>query len=161
VSKNGNLLLNIPLRGDGTIDADEERFLSEMGRWMRVNGEAIFGTRPWKVYGEGPASDAPAPPFTTFNERVLRPLTARDVRFTTKGNDLYAIACGWPEGETLTIKSLAAHSPLLARKMADVHLLGHTGSLRWSQDENGLTIHLPPQKPGDYAYAFKISGVAS
>src|SRR5207244_326690 len=113
------------------------------------------------VYGEGPVSEAPAPPFITFNERVLRPLTSRDIRFTTKGKNLYAIVCGWPESETLTIKSLAVHSPLAAGKVADVHLLGHKWRLQWSQDENGLTIHLPSEKPGDYAYAFKIAGLAS
>jgi alpha-L-fucosidase len=125
---------------------------------MKVNGEAIFGTRPWKVYGEGPASEVPALPYTNFNERVTRPLTAQDIRFTTKGTDLYAIACGWPDGGTLTIKSLAAHSPLIPGEVADVHLLGHNGTLRWTQGESGLTIQLPPNKPCEHAVAFKIAG---
>ena len=160
VSKNGNLLLNIPLRGDGAIDRDEESFLTEMARWMQINSEAIFGTRPWKVYGEGPVSEAPPPPFISQNERIMRRLTAQDIRFTMKGSTLYAIVCGWPANGTLTIKSLRVGSPLSAAKVSDVHLLGHPGSLKWTQSESGLTIQLPAQKPGEYAYAFKIAGVA-
>jgi alpha-L-fucosidase len=160
VSKNGSLLLNLPLRGDGTLDSDEEAFLAEMGRWMKINGEAIFGTRPWRAYGEGPASEAPPPPFINQNERVIRPLAAQDIRFTTKGANLYAIACGWPASGALTIKSLRAGSPLAAGKPSDVCLLGHPGSLKWTQDNNGLTIQLPAQKPCKHAFAFKIAGVA-
>jgi alpha-L-fucosidase len=156
VSKNGNLLLNLPLRGDGTLDADEAAFLRAMARWMQVNQEAIFGTRPWRRYGEGPAAEAPALPFISFNERIMRPFTAQDIRFAVKGNSLYAIACGWPESGTLTLKSLARLSAAASGKVTDVHLLGHSGSLEWTQSANGLTIRLPSQKPGDYAYAFKI-----
>jgi alpha-L-fucosidase len=161
VSKNGNLLLNIPLRGDGTLDADEVAFLDEMARWMQVNQEAIYGTRPWKVYGEGPTSEAPALPYTNLNETVRRRLTAQDIRFTTRQKILYAIACGWPESGTLTIRSLAAGSPLATGKVTDVHLLGHEGSLRWTQTETGLAIQLPAQKPCDHAVAFKIAGVGN
>jgi alpha-L-fucosidase len=158
VSKNGSLLLNIPLRGDGTIDADEEALLQKLAGWMQVNGEAIFGTRPWKKFGEGPAAEAPLP-FTTANERITPPFTSQDIRFTVKGNTLYAITCGWPENGVLTIKSLSSPSSATSRKVRDVRLLGYKGGLRWTQDESGLTIHLPSQKPGEYAYAFRIEGV--
>jgi alpha-L-fucosidase len=160
VSKNGNLLLNIPLRGDGTIDADEMAFLQRIAAWMQVNGEAIFGTRPWKRYGEGPAAEAAAYPFINANERIMHRFTDQDIRFTAKGNTLYAIACGWPESGALTIKSLASSSSSARGRVTDVHLLGHNGSLEWKQDEKGVTIQLPAQKPGEYAYAFKIAGVA-
>ena len=94
VSKNGNLLLNIPVRGDGTIDEDEIKFLQGLGDWMAVNGEGIFGSRPWKVYGEGPAHVAGG----MFNENKVT-FGAQDIRFTTKGGALYAyflgLAGGW------------------------------------------------------------------
>ena len=91
VSKNGNLLLNIPLRGDGTIDSDEQQVLSELAEWMPANSEGIYGTRPFGVYGEG-AQDVKGS--GNFNDRQARPYTAEDIRFTTKGDTLYAFAPG-------------------------------------------------------------------
>ena len=92
VSKNGNLLLNLPPRPDGSLDDDELKTLAELAKWMPVNGEAIFGTRPWKVFGEGPSRvDSGG-----FNEGKLR-YTSRDIRFTTKGRNLYALVLDWPE----------------------------------------------------------------
>jgi alpha-L-fucosidase len=160
VSKNGNLLLNVPLRGDGTLDADETALLEKLASWMKTNGEAIFGTRPWKTYGEGPSTEAPRPPFVSFNERITRPFTARDIRFTTKGDTLYAFTLGWPEGGTLTLKSLATSSAS-SRKVKEIRLLGYNGRLKWQQNEGGLTITLPPAKPGEYAFAFRIPGMAT
>jgi alpha-L-fucosidase len=155
VSKNGNLLLSIPIRGDGTIDADEVAFLEEMARWMKVNHEAIFGTRPWRSYGEGPASEALAGGSINFNERNAGGFTAQDIRFTTRGDTLYAIALGWPTSGLLTIRSLAAG------KVAGVRLLGHPERLQWTQNRNGLVITLPARKPCDHAFAFKITGAAA
>ena len=94
VAKNGNLLLNIPVRGDGTLDSDEVAFLHGMAAWMEVGGEAIFGTRPWKISGEGPVKVRGG----GFSEGGEDRLTAQDFRFTTKGDTLYATALGWPEG---------------------------------------------------------------
>src|SRR5207247_9311621 len=93
VSKNGNLLLNIPVRGDGTIDADEVAFLREMAAWMKINGEAVFGTRPWKVYGGGPATEMTADSRrgANFNERAARSFTAQDIRFRTRRGTLSAL----------------------------------------------------------------------
>src|SRR5262249_55102708 len=140
VSKHGNLLLNIPLLGDGTLDADETAFLQRMAAWMQLNGEAVFGTWPWKRYGKGPAADAPALPFISFNERSMRHFTSQDIRFTVKGNSLYALALGGPESGTLTIKSLTRPPSSTSDKVFDVHLLGHSGSLEWTQGENDLAI---------------------
>ena len=155
VSKNGNLLLNIPVKGDGSIDDEEIKFLEDMAGWMKVNSEAIYGTRPWKVYGEG------APEFqggdVMFNESKVRPYTAEDIRFTTKGDMLYAIALGWPESGKLTIKSLASNSPHFKGEIASIELLGSHSKLKWRRDENGLTVPFPPEKSGDYAFVFKIS----
>ena len=101
VSKNGNLLLNFPPRADGTLDDDELKILARMAAWMPVNGEAIFGTRPWKVFGEGTVKVKGG----GFNEDKLK-YTAQDIRFTTKGEVLYAIALGWPEDGKLLVRRL-------------------------------------------------------
>lgn len=151
VSKNGNLLLNFPPRPDGTLDDDELKILAAMAAWIDVNGEAIYGTRPWKVYGEGPSR---ARKSGNFNEGGLK-YTARDIRFTQSkdGQALYALALGWPEDKRLVIRSLAS----AAGKISGVRLLGHAAALDWQQTGDGLVINLPEQKPCDLAYAFKIS----
>jgi alpha-L-fucosidase len=157
VSKNGCLQLSIPVKGDGTIDSDEVAFLQEMAKWMDVNKEAIFDTRPWSIYGEGPSTQTgTAARAGNFNEGRTKPLTAADIRFTANGDTLYAIAMGWPADGKLTIKSLATGSPNYTGDLGDVHLLGSDEKLKCVRDENGLTITLPEQKPGDHAFVFKI-----
>jgi len=147
VSKNGNLLLNIPVRGDGTIDDDEVKFLEEMAQWMGVNGEAIYGTRPWLIFGESKGR---------LGGRS-KSLGAQDIRFTAKGDVLYAIAMGWPADGQITIRALAK-LPETAGKVTGVTLLGHQGELRWTHDEKGLSISLPAEKPCEHAFAFRITG---
>ena len=156
VSKNGNLLLNIPVRGDGTIDEDEVAVLQELAQWMGPNGEAIFGTRPWKVFGEGPAAES-GEKAGNFNEGKGKPLTAQDIRFTTKGEVLYAIALGWPEDGKVTIRSLAEGSPHYPGQVGDVRLLGSDAKLTWKREDKGLVIAVPERKPGDHAFVFKIT----
>jgi len=158
VSKNGNLLLNIPVRGDGTLDDKELRVLDGIEAWMRVNRESIVGSRPWRVFGEGPALEGAALSAEGFNEGKGRPFTAEDIRFTTRGGTLYAIALGWPEGGRLVVKSLAEGSPD-AGEIRAVRLLGSPDELRWSRDREGLSVTLPATPPCDYAYAFEVSGV--
>ena len=132
VSKNGNLMLSIPVRSDGTIDENEKYILEGIGGWLAVNGEAIYATRPWKIYGEGPPREDTAVPLSTgeVKERKVRPLDAQDIRFTTSkdGKTLYAIVCGVPQKEIL-IKSLDAASG----KVASVDLLGSSEMLQWTQ----------------------------
>jgi alpha-L-fucosidase len=154
VSKNGNLLLNIPLRGDGTIDDEERAFLEGLTRWMDVNGEAIFSTRPWKVSGEGPAQESAG---TSYQDAKGLPGTSRDVRFTTKGNALYAILLGWPEKEAV-ITSLPSTEKLWFGEVAEVRVLGVDGSLGFSRDAKGLTVEMPETKPCEHAFVLKISG---
>ncbi len=160
VSKNGNLQLSIPVKGDGTIDSDEVAFLQEMAKWMTINREAIFGTRPWSIYGEGPAAARAAattqPRAGNFNEGRRPPLGASDIRFTTKGDTLFAIVMGWPNDGKLTIKSLATDSPNYTGDIGDVHLLGVDAKLDAKRDQDGLTITLPADKPCDHAVVFKI-----
>lgn len=153
VSKNGNLLLSIPVRGDGTIDEDEVQFLEELASWMRVNGEAIYGTRPFVVHGEGEPDVQGA---ANFNESRARAYTAKDIRFTVKGDVLYAIALGWPEEARLKIETLAQGRPEYPWKIARIELLGSLGALRFTRDSAGLVVTLPKEKPNEYAYVLKI-----
>ena len=151
VSKNGNLLLNIGPRADGTIPDEVQQVLREVGSWLKVNGDAVYGTRPWKVYGEGPTQVAEG----SFHDTDTRPYTPEDFRFTTKGDVLYAIELGWPsQPEALihTIKTTVAGE----RPVESVELLGLEGKLQFKQQEEGLHIQLPAQDPGRFAYAFKI-----
>jgi alpha-L-fucosidase len=156
VSKNGNLLLSIPVRGNGTIDDHEIDFLKGMAKWMDVNGESIFETRPWKVFGEGPTQAGSG----MFGESKNKGFTAEDIRFTTKGNILYAILLGWPGERAVVIKNLSANSPYASnQKIKAVALLGYKGKLEWSQDETGLTVKMPARAPCENAVVLKIDGL--
>lgn len=148
VSKNGNLLLNIPLKHDGTLDAGEEQVLAALGAWMDVNGEAIYGTRPWKVFGEGRPQDG-----SHFNEDGQQ-YGAGDIRFTTKGDALYALVLGWPADAMVRVRSLAK----AAGTVTKVSLLGYGGELQWTQTEAGLEVMLPAKEPNEHAFALKIIG---
>jgi alpha-L-fucosidase len=149
VSKNGNLLLNIGPKSDGTIPEEARSILEHMGAWLKVNGEAIYGTRPWTTYGEGPTKVAAG----SFNDAATKPYTAQDIRFTTKGKTLYAIALGWPADGHLTVQSLNEGSGF---KVKAVSLLGTDAPIRFTQQPDGLHLDLPAQAPGNYAYSFKI-----
>jgi alpha-L-fucosidase len=151
VSKNGNLLLNVVQRPDGSLDPEPEKILQEMAGWIAINGEAVFETRPWLVHGEGPVRAKGG----HFGEDFA--YSAKDVRFTSKGDKtLYAFAMGWPADGKIAIRSLAKF-PEATGKIAGVSLLG-AGEVKWTHDADGLTVQLPPQKPCDYAVALKITG---
>jgi alpha-L-fucosidase len=151
VSKNGNLLLNIGPRSDGTIPEAAQQALLEVGAWLKVNGDAIYGTRPWKVYGEGPTKVIEG----SFHDTDTKPYTAEDFRFTTKGDALYAIELGWPAGREAVIHSLAKGASGVAA-VRSVSLLGSSATLHFEQREDGLHIQLPEQNPGQHAYSFRI-----
>lgn len=156
VSKNGNLLLNIPLRGDGSIDSEERTVVEGIGAWMQVNSEAIYGTRPWKVFGEGPATDSAAPISAQgFNEGKGKPFGAQDIRFTVKGKTLYATMMGWPAGNEAFVKKLAKGND--AGNVSIVSLLGND-KLSFEQTEAGLKVKLPEQAPCKDAFVLKIEG---
>jgi alpha-L-fucosidase len=163
VSKNGTLLLSFPLPGYGELDDKAIAILDDMTIWMAVNSESIYDSRPWVIYGEGPTvkNDATAKETAGNPPRGLGPaLNASEVRFTTKGDILYAVVMGWPESRSAVIKSLATHSPLIdGRKVEHVSLLGHWGKLAWTQDENGLNVKLPATPPCASAVTLKIKGV--
>jgi len=156
VSRNGNLLLNFPLPNSGELDYEEMLILNAITKWMAINSEGIYGTRPWKIFGDGPVATAkPSAEGTRFNESARKELTADEVRFTTKGDTLYAFVMGWPDKLTL-IRPLATSSALLPPKINNVELLGYKDKLTWTQDEQGLTVVMPEQRPCDYAITLKI-----
>lgn len=152
VSKNGTLLLNIGPRPDGTIPEPEEKLLLEIGEWLALNGEAIYGTRPWKVFGEGPTQIVEG----QFTDTKRSAFTGQDIRFTSKEDKLYAIALAWP-GNSVTLKSLSTSAGLWSEDIADVQLLGYYGILDWQRDADGLKIQLPAEPPCQHAYVFKIT----
>jgi alpha-L-fucosidase len=156
VSKNGDLLLNIPVRGDGSIDDKEQAVLAGIGAWMDVNKEAIFGTRPWKVFGEGPASEGAALTAQGFNEGKGKLFTGEDVRFTTKDGELYMIALGVPQKD-LQIKSLGMAAKLLDKPIGSITLLGSAEKVQWSQTADALSIKVPEKVPNAIAIVFEIT----
>jgi len=152
VSKNGNLLLNVVLRPDGTLDPEVETMLARLADWTSVNGEAIYGTRPWLTYGEGTTRAEGGAFKEEFN------FSAADIRFTTKGKTLYAIALGWPSDGKLVIRSLATTDDSTVNQINRVELLGHRGDLKFTQGADGLTVELPAGSGPDLTCALKISG---
>ncbi len=159
VSKNGNLLLSVPVRGNGTIDEQEHAIVEEIGSWIARNGEAIYDTRPWAVFGEGPVmEDNPEMSGAGFNEGKTKPFTAADIRFTAKGEHVYAFVMGWPAERSVSIKAMRSGSPHLARRVTRVELLGSGRKLAFRQTAAGLQVSLPTDTPAlAYANALKIS----
>jgi alpha-L-fucosidase len=150
VSKNGNMLLNVVLYADGSLPPEPRQFLDEMAAWMAVNGEAIHGTRPWKIYGEGPTVAEAG----DFMEDTA--YTPQDIRFTTKGDMLYAIVLGVPQKD-LQIKSLGTSAKLLDKPIGNIALLGSTENVQWSLAADALMIKVSEKMPNDTAIIFKIT----
>ena len=158
VSKNGNLLLNVPVRGDGTIDDKEIKVVQDIADWMAVNRSCIFSTRPWKTFGEGPALSGAKLTAQGFNEGKGKAFTSQDVRFTqTKdGRTLYAIVLGAP-ASGISIQSLGCSAKLLERTIKKVQLLGSREKIQWQQTGDALVITQPESLPNSIAIVFKLT----
>jgi alpha-L-fucosidase len=153
VSKNGNLLLNFPLPNSGELDSNEMRVLEGITAWMEVNSEGIYGTRPWKTYGEGP-STLQKVEAGNFNEDKQKDLTAEDIRFTKKGSTIYAFVMGKPE--IAVVNALGLWSPQNPGKIQRVQILGHEGDLQWVQDDESLRVKVPPTVASEIGLALKV-----
>ncbi len=153
VSKNGTFVLNIPGLPDGTIDVDEIAILDALTGWIKVNGEGIYETRPWKVFGEGPH----LAPVQQNGQTKVAPLDASDIRFTQnkKGDIVYAFVMGWPAGD-LVVTSLGTGAATNPGKVSSVGMLGGSGKLTWSQTGDALVIKKPAQPPCDFACGFAV-----
>jgi alpha-L-fucosidase len=148
VSKNGNLLLNIPIKADGTLDQETTELLENVGKWFDVNGEAIYGTRPWYMFGEGNGEIGA--------HDLESSLTAKDFRYTTKNGYLYAFVMDWPTGKKpVEFPNLTAMNTRIT-EVVSVELLGHKSDLKWENTGDGLLVYFPKDKPCEYAYALKI-----
>lgn len=153
VSKNGNLLLNIPLRGDGSIDEKEVVVLEGIAEWMAINKESIFDSRPWKIFGEGPAADASNPiKAQGFNEGRIK-FSARDIRFTTNKNIVYAVVMGKPDTD-IVVQHLGIAS--LGKKIKKVEMLGSSEKVSWKQHDGKLDIKKSSTLPNEIAVVYKI-----
>jgi len=155
VSKNGNLLLNIVQTPEGDLEPEVMNTLDELAAWTAANGEGIYGSRPWKVWGEKPA-DKPAVKFERFNNETKVQYSAKDIRFTAKGNTLYAYCLGTPDA-AIKIISLGKKSPYQVASVASVQLMGSTEKLQWKQDDDALIINKPNQLPAWQVIGFKVT----
>ena len=169
VSKNGNLMLSVPLQRDGQPDADEIKIISEIGAWLKVNGEAIYATRPWKTFGEGPSTVVDEKGhFGGQADVQKKPFTAEDIRFTQSkdGKTLFAIVLEIPADGKVAVKSLASNSTNWPGKISSVKLVGSSswfggGKLKFTRDETGLHVSLPEKFAGKTALALKIRSSSS
>ena len=158
VSRGGIFLLSLTPKGDGSIPSQEQEIMRGIGRWLKVNGEAIYGTKPWTTFAEGPTITRGMKRNNKGEEREQwdwrKQFTPRDIRFTTKGATLYAIALAWPEDGVLAVRSLAEGADVNIRSIS---LLGHEGELEWQQTADALKVTLPARQPCEYAFALKIT----
>lgn len=156
VSKNGNLLLSVPLRADGTFDEKEEKIINEIGDWMAVNGECIYSTRPWHIFGEGPIADSNIELNAQgFNEGSYTKAGAEEIRFTQTPSHLYAIVLGLPENKEINIRSLGTGSVYYKKNIKNVELVGY-GKVKCKRTPEGLKITLPSDAACEIAPVIKI-----
>jgi alpha-L-fucosidase len=147
VSKNGQLLLDIPPKPDGTIPEEVKTVLLDIGDWLAINGEAIYSTRPWIKFGEGPTADGKG----DFNDNIP-PYTSNDIRFTTKGDTLFAIVMDLPKDGKTVITSL----PVEKYQIKTIELVGTNEKLKFMQNSKGTMVELPLVIPSKFAFALRI-----
>jgi alpha-L-fucosidase len=152
VSKNGNLLINVVQTPEGDLEPDMLQILDEIGIWTSANGEGIYGSRPWKLYGEKPEGE-PVKKLGRFDENFG--YTSKDIRFTSQGNTLYAFCLGKPETDIM-IRSLAKSSKLADKPVASVTMVGSKEKISWKQTTQALMIKKPSKMPSWQVIGFKI-----
>jgi alpha-L-fucosidase len=156
VSKNGVLLLNISPIADGTIPDDQRQVLLDMGSWLKEYGEAIYATRPWYTYGEGPTKE-PEGHFKNNKEFLKIKYSAKDIRYTTKGDIVYAILLGWPgSNKEVLLEAFAPEAVPGSLDIKSVDLLGWNDNLLWEATGAGLKVLLPENAPDEMAAVLKI-----
>ncbi|WP_342804735.1 alpha-L-fucosidase [Alteromonas sp. M12] len=149
ISKNGVVMMNVALRGDGTLPEEQAAYIRAFGDWIKINGEGIYGTRPWKVFGEGPLKIV-----SKRTGENLSAFSAQDIRFTHKNNSLFAFVLA-PPNKLIHIKTLKTDG-VLSRNIRRISILGANESVNWSRSEEGLTIWLPKTLPEQPVIGFKI-----
>ncbi|MBC7889267.1 MAG: alpha-L-fucosidase [Ferruginibacter sp.] len=155
VSKNGNLLINIVQTPEGDIEADMIKTLDDIGKWTAINGEGIYGSRPWKVYGEGPSTVQKQEKGQFAGVKDVRKYQPSDVRFTTKNGNLYAFLLEKPVTD-ISLKTLGLSSAI-AQKVKSVEMLGSTEKISWTQNNDALVITQPVNIAIKHVMGFKIS----
>jgi alpha-L-fucosidase len=155
ISKNGCVLLNVGPKVDGSIPAEAQRILSEIGNWLAINGEGFFKTRPWKIFGEGPTRMKRS---GGFSENARIDYTSKDIRFTQSkdGKTIYAFILGWPEEKEIIISSFNIKNELTFSNIKKISILGTNDKIVFSQTEKGLKISVPREKPCDHAFCYKL-----
>jgi alpha-L-fucosidase len=156
VSRGGGLMLSVSPKADGTIPAEQQQLLAELGNWLKINGEGIYGTRRWKIETEGPDDKLIVDNGKKTLWNFADTCDDRDFRFTRKGNTLYAFLLGWPKDGTAVIKSLGTKTTISTGEIAYVTMLGHDGAMKWGRTEDGLTVKLPETPSCNYAHGLKI-----
>lgn len=151
VSKNGCMLLNVGPKPDGTIPEPEHQILREIGKWLNLNGEAIYGTRTWQIFGEGPTEIHEG----HFTDTHRAHFTSQDFRFTKQGNNIYAFMLSWP-GQEAVIRSLKKGAAIKSENIVSIHLLGNGESLVWHQDDESLRISLPSHPASEHVFVLRI-----
>jgi len=154
VSRGGGLVISLCPKADGTINEEQKMILQEMGNWLKINGEAIYGSRTWKIHAEG--NEEKLITGGAHPKWVFDSCNHEDIRFTTRDNKVYIIALGWPDTGSLAVQSLGNNTQIASRGIRRISMLGSDEDIKWHREDNELVIELPDKAPTKYATVFRI-----